>query len=283
MILSLSIIFSLCVPVLATGVASDIDQNEDFFGYTFDEHMDEDGNYIIISYYNGQIQSRYTIGNGEADILVEKIESGIWENTYTISNAVTVPIVPMADRWASAGSIYYKDSASVGTVQAIMMAYGTTRSTELELNVPSNSPFDDVVAFISSFLISEGLAKWAMAAGASVSTYGASLLMAVISSLGSSVINGLIVDAFIETVPAIETEWKFKATPKIGNTFGTSAILEDQGQSFLIYLPDQSEWDNQEEGVTLYNWASLLFAQTVWDALFSDAPCPGVERFVSTF
>ena len=107
--------------------------------------------------------------------------------------------------------------------------------------------------------------------------------MAVISSLGSSVINGLIVDAFIETVPAIETEWKFKATPKIGNTFGTSAILEDQGQSFLIYLPDQSEWDNQEEGVTLYNWASLLFAQTVWDALFSDAPCPGVERFVSTF
>lgn len=282
--LTLILVSSLCVPALATDVQTPLRSTASYYGYTFTESFDSDGNCTIFSYYNGQLQKKYTIEQGKDFIRVDKMDSGIWKITYTLESAnKRSSIVPMADRWASAGNIYYNESDTVGTVNAIMMAYGSNRTVEIPLDVEEDTPFDDVAVFIANVLIYEGLSKWAAVAGITVMSLSASILTAAIACIGATVIVGVITTAFTETIPASETVWKFRATPQIGSTFGTSEILENQGSSFIVYMPDSSEWQSWEEGYTLYDWAYPLFAQRVWSALFPQDTYPGVSRFASVF
>lgn len=282
-ILAVILCTTLCIPVLAVETAT---QDEAFFGYTFDEEYSRNGDYILSSYYCGQPQRQYTIKQNDKNIYVTDLMARSLSSSYTIPSAKNytsyAPILA-ADRWASAGDIYYKDASVVGAVQAIMMAYGNNRTAEVLVSVDVDTPFDELVAFLVSFIVGEKFEKWAEAAGYELAGWMGALAGTLVGEAAADITDGLIKDAFTNTVEAQETVWDFKATPKMDSGFGNSVVLEEMGSSFIVHYSDTKEWDNWHEGFTLYDWAYDRFARIIWDELFPYINFPGVSRLAPVF
>lgn len=283
-ILSLCLVLVMALTLCTPAFANEVSCQEPMYGYTFVETELPNGDVEIRSYYNGEFQKKYTIQLKKATILVERATSG---ETYTINSAESVArIVPRAsayleraEQWASCGYINYSTHLTLGKVKAYVMAYGNSETTELPLNVKKSSPFDDIVVFLASFILSTRLDKLLEAKYHGASQIARALLSSILAERGVAVSNGLIQSAFTDTVKAYITEWDFKATPSTSG--GDTVYLYNQGKTQLIMHTGNVEWDETSEGFTVYDWKHSTLALRLWNEMFPDFTCPGIASYTS--
>jgi len=286
--LAIVTIFSISSPVAAAEIKGSGSEGASCFGYTFTERNLGDGRYEMDSYYKGEYQKTYTIEKGNPKIYVEiKGPSAAAEeqtrNVYVIQGVEiqnAQGISPQAERWASLGYINYNNHALAGDIKAYLMTYGTNMHAKREISVKADTPFDDFVATLSSFIISEGVDVILKELGYAVSGTAEGFALSILGNLGVKVLKGIIKTFFTTTVEVVETTWDFKATP---NTSGGSTIyLRDLGTTVLFMYEDNIEWDQMEEGFTLSNWKHSGLARLVWEEMYPSYNYPGVKSYTST-
>ena len=282
--MALIMVFTLCAPASALGIIEeDISMQEPIYGYTFIETKLANGNVELRSYYNGEFQKKYTIQPGAMTILVESAAS---DEPYTINSAVsvmrTVPAVaPNAERWAACGYINYNEHVTKGEVRAYVMAYGNSETKEVPLNVQESTPIDNVVAFLTSYILSHGLDLILESKYPGASQIARGIVSSIIGERGVAVINGIIQSAFTDTVKAYITDWDFKATPFMDSGVGDTIYLYNQGRTQLIMHTGNVEWDETSEGFTVYDWRHSTLALNAWNAMFPGYTCPGIMSYTS--
>lgn len=288
-ILCIAMCMSLAIPAFAVDKADEENNKESFFGYTFTEQMLANGDWVIESYYNGQIQKRYTIVCGDDNILVENKSEQVQKENYTIpkvNTSTTYNVVTndaRAEQWAHKGYINYSPTTSSypGTVRAYIMAYGNSKTTTLPLEVKKNTPFDDVVSIITSYVISEGFSKLIIAAGYAVTTWAGAFVVAIAAAASAEIVEGVIRDAFTEKVKAFVTTWDFKATPFMENDIGDTVYLRSLGTTTVFQYSDGNKWDEFEDGVTFKDWQKTSLARSAWSAMFPNIAMPVVKNFTN--
>lgn len=286
--LLLSIVMStqLCGYGFALETQDTSDRAESLFGYTFTEQQLSTGEYVIESYYEGQPNKRYIIADESPVIHVQCISPKLKQGDYTIEkpNIVREYLMTRAERWASLGYIYYSDTTTdyPGPVRAYIMAYGNSRVTTCPVSVEAQTPFDDVVSFLTSFIIAEGFAKYAAIAGFTVTGWAGALLASIVGTVGAQVINGIIIDAFTDKVDSYVTDWDFKGTPFTETDMGDTVYLREQGSTCLMRYSDNIDWDEVETDITISNWKEhKSFARNMWAKMYPNTPYPGVEKYAS--
>lgn len=279
---------TLSLPALAADTEGELASGESLYGYTFTENYLSDDKIELYSYYNGELQKKYTIEAGDPLIYVEVFKAPASrtaaQNNYTITKPELIKsaqIVPYAEQWAVLGYINYKEHGTLGYVRGYTSAYGDTSKTYYNLNQRPGTPLDDIVAILEGFLLEAGITELAIAMGASVSGWGAALLLSIIASLGIEIINGCIADILSDKVEAMITYWDFRVSSFADNDYahGKDVYLYDQGNTLTIMHTGNVEWETLYDGITINNWQSNTLALLAWNKMFPNYQCPGISGF----
>lgn len=279
---------TLSVSAFAANTEEELTPEQSLYGYTFTREYLSDDKMELYSYYNGELQKKYTIESGEPLIYVEVLKEvsskAAIRSNYTITKpelVKTSPIVPYAERWAILGFINYEEHSTLGYVRGYTSAYGNTTRGSFALNERPGTPLDDIVALLESFLVDAGIAKIAAMLGVSIAGWAPALLASIIATLSIEVVNGCIDMWLTDTVDAIVTSWDFKVSSfsDNDNADGIDVILYDQGQTVTVMHTGDVEWDKLEYGITLNKWKSSTLALRAWNLMFPGYQCPGVSSY----
>ncbi len=280
--LALAMCLGLCVPAFAADTKSVNNTGNSYFGYTFSETRLENGDYVFTSYYEGEIQKRYTINAHNPNIYVQNLADNAQRSNYILQRPeIAVPQnETRAERWASLGFINYKTHVSLGDVRVYVMTYGSQRESSIPVEAPKNSFFDDVVATIVGGAIEDNLEPYINSSGYDLVGFAASVLTSILVSKAIEVIQGIIQDKCSDQVDSIITEWDFRGTPTSSN--GKTVEVYALGETVEVWHSETKKFIYTENGITMSSWKKGdLLAAVLWDELYPSYSDPGVKSYTS--
>lgn len=292
--LALTMTLSLVTPAMAV-TPKDTPQNEAAMATVIDETGNElsfqmidnnDGTYTMEYYYNGELDTTYTIST-ESSYIQAKTTDGeeysINTEEYIQSDDSQQPMLT-----ASAASnpvhfctIYYNANSAFSTQSAasVEMTY-TAKNVTKKFVTQANTRYADAVATVSSYIIGAGLALFVVSGGSAVAVAAGAVVTAMIANAGAQLVGGVIKDALSDSFVCSEVTYSYPIT-LVTEKFTKTGTLSQAGISDYIYY-DNGEVAQAYDGftpTTIRKTDEFNFALEVWKKCAPNYSMPSVKSY----